>query len=79
MQTFGVPIDDLNNTIWARIVPGIGLSLLLGNLYYPWMAIRLTNRYGRPYTAQPYGINTPSAFAFVYNVMCKYSLKQEIR
>ena len=70
MAGFGAPIDDINDVVWGRIVPGVGITLLIGNAYYTWMAIRLTNRWGRPYTAQPYGLNTPQAFAFVYNVMC---------
>jgi adenine/guanine/hypoxanthine permease len=71
MENFGVPISAINSIIWGRIVPGVGITLLTGNAYYTWMGIRLTNRWGRPYTAQPYGLNTPQAFAFVFNVMCK--------
>jgi AGZA family xanthine/uracil permease-like MFS transporter len=71
MANFGAPKDDIDQVIWGKIVPGVGLTLFLGNAYYTWMGIRLTNRWGRPYTAQPYGINTPQAFAFVFNVMCK--------
>lgn len=69
MEGFGAPKDDLDNVIWGRIVPGVGITLFTGNVYYTWMGIRLTNKWGRPYTAQPYGLNTPQAFAFVYNVM----------
>jgi adenine/guanine/hypoxanthine permease len=29
----------------------------------------MTNKYGRQYTAQPYGLNTPAAFAFVFNII----------
>jgi AGZA family xanthine/uracil permease-like MFS transporter len=71
MANFGAPKDDIDQVIWEKIVPGVGLTLLLGNAYYTWMGIRLTNRWGRPYTAQPYGLNTPQAFAFVFNVLCK--------
>ena len=31
--------------------------------------LSMTNKYGRQYTAQPYGLNTPGAFAFVYNII----------
>jgi AGZA family xanthine/uracil permease-like MFS transporter len=61
--------DVMNEYIWGRIVPGVGITLLAGNVYYSWQAIRLTNRYGRQYTAQPYGLNTPAAFAFVFNII----------
>jgi AGZA family xanthine/uracil permease-like MFS transporter len=61
--------DVMNDIVWDKIAPGVGLTLLIGNLYYTWQAVRLTNKYGRQYTAQPYGINTPGAFAFVFNIV----------
>lgn len=72
METFGAPPDEIAQVIWGKIVPGVGLTFVLGNAYYTWMGIRLTNRYGRNYTAQPYGLNTPAAFAFVFNIMCTF-------
>jgi AGZA family xanthine/uracil permease-like MFS transporter len=65
----GVSQDVMNEYIWGKIVPGVGMAMFIGNLYYSWMAIRLTNKWGRQYTAQPYGLNTPQAFAFVYNII----------
>jgi AGZA family xanthine/uracil permease-like MFS transporter len=53
----------------GTIFPGAAASLLLGNLYYAWLARRLSSRSGRPVTALPYGINTVSLFAFVLFVM----------
>lgn len=61
--------DTLDEYIWGRIVPGVGVTLFVGNVYYSWQAIRLTNSCGRQYTAQPYGLNTPAAFAFVFNII----------
>jgi AGZA family xanthine/uracil permease-like MFS transporter len=72
MSNFGVDPDQINQIVWGKIVPGVGLTLIIGNLYYSWQSIRMTNKHGRPYTAQPYGINTPAAFAFVFNIMCMY-------
>lgn len=69
MSNFGVDPDQINQIVWGKIVPGVGLTLIIGNLYYSWQSIRMTNKHGRPYTAQPYGINTPAAFAFVFNIM----------
>jgi len=69
MSNFGVPTDLLNEYIFGRIVPGVGVTLALGNVYYSWQAVRLTNKHGRQYTAQPYGLNTPAAFAFVFNII----------
>jgi adenine/guanine/hypoxanthine permease len=69
MEAFGVSKAVLDEYIWGRIVPGCGMTLFFGNVYYSWMAIRLTNSCGRQYTAQPYGLNTPAAFAFVFNII----------
>jgi len=79
MVGFGVPKDDINQIVWGKIVPGVGLTLLVGNFYYTWQGIRLTKKWGRPYTAQPYGLNTPAAFAFVYNIMCKFGCFESLR
>ena len=65
----GVSTDVMNEILWGYIVPGVGLSMLVGNLFYSWQAIHLTNKYGRQYTAQPYGINTPAVFSFVFNII----------
>jgi AGZA family xanthine/uracil permease-like MFS transporter len=69
MTNFGVSRDVIDNVIFGRIVPGVGITLVIGNLYYSWQAVRLTNKWGRQYTAQPYGLNTPAAFAFVFNII----------
>ena len=56
--------------LFGRVLPGVALSLVCGNLYYGWQARRLAARTGRlDVTALPFGINTPSVFAYVYLVM----------
>lgn len=56
--------------LFGRILPGAGLSLLLGNLYYSHQARRLAEAEGRDdVTAQPFGLNTPTVFLFLYLVM----------
>lgn len=56
--------------IFGRILPGAGLSLLVGNLYYAWQAQQLAKAEGRDdVTAQPFGLNTPTVFLFLYLVM----------
>lgn len=56
--------------VFGRILPGVAISLLFGNLYYAWQARRLAESTGRDdVTALPYGINTPSVFAYVFLVM----------
>jgi adenine/guanine/hypoxanthine permease len=61
--------EVLDEYIWGKIVPGVGVTLFVGNVYYSWQAIRLTATCGRQYTAQPYGLNTPAAFAFIFNII----------
>jgi AGZA family xanthine/uracil permease-like MFS transporter len=52
------------------ILPGVAISVLLGNLFYAWQAHRLARSEGRDdVTALPYGINTPSLLVFIFFVM----------
>ncbi len=54
----------------STILPGAAVSILVGNLWYARMARRLADTEGREdVTALPYGINTPSVFAFIFLVM----------
>ncbi len=56
--------------LYAYILPGAGVSIIFGNLFYAWQARRLARREGRDdVTALPYGINTPSLLVFVFFVM----------
>ena len=53
--------------VYGRIFPGVGISLLLGNLYYAHQARKLAREEGRTDgTAMPYGVNTPGLFAFLF-------------
>lgn len=62
----GIPAEF----IYSRILPGAALSILLGNIYYSWQAVRLGRARGRDdMTALPYGINTVSLFAYVLFIM----------
>jgi len=54
----------------GTVLPGVAVSVIFGNLFYGWQAIRLARKEGRDdVTALPYGINTVSLFAFVFLVM----------
>jgi adenine/guanine/hypoxanthine permease len=56
--------------ITGRILPGVAVSLLVGNLFYAWQARRLASATGRDdVCALPYGVNTVSLFGFVFLVM----------
>lgn len=61
----GFPADF----VLTRVFPGAAISLIVGNLYYAYLARRLSIEKGRPMTALPYGINTVSLFAYVLFVM----------
>jgi len=53
----------------GRILPGIAISLVAGNLFYAWQAHRLSQRTGQPVTALPFGVNTVSLFAFIFLIL----------
>jgi AGZA family xanthine/uracil permease-like MFS transporter len=56
--------------LYGRVLPGVAVSLLVGNLYYAWQARRLAIRERRDdVCALPYGINTVSLFGYVFLVM----------
>jgi len=56
--------------IYGRILPGVAVSLLVGNAFYAFQALRLGAREERiEVCALPYGINTVSLFAHVFLVM----------
>jgi len=56
--------------VFARILPGAAVSIVVGNLFYAWQAHRLALREKRrDVTALPYGINTVSLFAYLIFIM----------
>lgn len=62
----GIPADF----IFTRMLPGVAISLLIGNLFYGIQAHIVARRHGNPQcTALPYGINTPSVIAYALFVM----------
>jgi adenine/guanine/hypoxanthine permease len=64
--------------LYGRVLPGVAVSLLLGNLYYAWQARRIGTHQGRhDVCALPYGINTVSLFGYVFLVMLPAKLTAE--
>lgn len=56
--------------VFAKILPGAAISLVVGNLFYSYLAHRLAQKERRlDVTALPYGINTVSLFAYLIFVM----------
>lgn len=56
--------------VFGRILPGVAVSLLVGNVFYAYQARALALSSGNAdVTALPYGVNTVSLFAFILFVM----------
>ncbi|MDT4998795.1 MAG: adenine/guanine/hypoxanthine permease, partial [Mycobacterium sp.] len=61
-----VPASDVLGTV----LPALGVALILGNLYYTFLARRLASRENRTdVTALPYGPSVPHMFIVVFVVM----------
>eukprot|EP00397_Hematodinium_sp_SG-2012_P028397 GEMP01029895.1.p1 GENE.GEMP01029895.1~~GEMP01029895.1.p1 ORF type:complete len:624 (+),score=109.36 GEMP01029895.1:220-2091(+) len=55
---------------YRRILPGLGISLFVGNVYYFLQASKVARRTGNVDTcALPYGINTPGAFPKLFSIL----------
>ena len=62
--------------LYGRVLPGVAISLIVGNLYYSWLTYQQGKREQRDdLTALPYGINTVSLFAYVFLVMLPVRLQ----
>ena len=62
---FGYPAD----IVYTRMFPGTAFGVLFGDLVYTWMAFRLARRTGRPVTAMPLGLDTPSTIGIALVVL----------
>ena len=62
--------------VFGRVLPALGIALLIGNLYYAYMAYQLSKSEGRSdVTALPYGPSVPHMFIVVFLVMLPVYLK----
>jgi adenine/guanine/hypoxanthine permease len=69
---YGVPAD----IVFGRMFPGTALGVLVGDLIYTWLAVRLARRTGRnDVTAMPFGLDTPSTIGMVLLVLGPAFLK----
>jgi len=65
------PVCGLSTAFVAsRVLPGVAASVVAGNFFYAWQARRLAHETGRAdVTAIPFGVNTPTIFAYVFLIM----------
>ena len=63
---YGVPAA----VVYGRMFPGTAMGVLVGDLIYTWLAVRLARRSGRSdITAMPFGLDTPSTIGMVILVL----------
>lgn len=56
--------------VYTRMFPGTAFGVLVGDLIYTWMAVRLVRRTGREtVTAMPLGLDTPSTIGLALLVL----------
>ena len=66
IHVFGYPAD----IVLGRMLPGTAAGVLVGDLIYTWLAVRLARREGRDdVTAMPLGIDTVSLFGLVFGAL----------
>jgi adenine/guanine/hypoxanthine permease len=67
-----LPPDD----VFGVILPALGIALVVGNIYYTWLARRLARRENRAdVTAMPYGPSVPHMFIVVFVIMLPIYLR----
>ena len=63
---YGIPAS----IVFGRMFPGTALGVLVGDLIYTWLAVRLARRTGRnDVTAMPFGLDTPSSIGMALLVL----------
>jgi adenine/guanine/hypoxanthine permease len=56
--------------VLTHLIPGTAIGVLIGDLFFTWMALRLARRTGRSdITAMPLGLDTPSTFGFALLIL----------
>jgi len=75
-ENYGAYFAAFEYMVFSRVCPGIGVALVFGNVWYAWMAAKLSEKEGRlDVTALPYGINTPAGFLTCFMVMLPICFK----
>lgn len=56
--------------VFGKVIPGVAVAVLVGNLYYAYSAARLAKKENRAdVTALSYGVSTPVMFVFLFGVL----------
>lgn len=56
--------------VFRRVIPGVCFGLMMGGIYYSWMAYRLAKKEGKDtVTALPSGLSTPVMFVYLFSVI----------
>jgi AGZA family xanthine/uracil permease-like MFS transporter len=56
--------------VYGRILPGLGVALIVGLLFYSYIAVRLSRKEKREnVTALPYGLSTPVMFVYLFGII----------
>ncbi len=64
------PLGFGREIVFTRMIPGTALGVLVGDLLYFWLALRLAGKTGRDdVTAMPLGVDTPSLFGLTFGVL----------
>lgn len=59
-----------DSVVYGHILPGVGIALIVGLLYYAYAGYQLAKKEGRDnVTALPFGISTPVLFVYLFAVM----------
>jgi AGZA family xanthine/uracil permease-like MFS transporter len=65
-----------NDIVYGRVLPALGIALPIGNLYYAYLAYRLSKKEGRDdVAAMPYGPSVPHMFIVVFLIMLPVLIK----
>ena len=74
MLVLGFPVE----LIYTKVLPGIAISLALGNFFYAYQANQLAKRENRTdVCALPYGINTLTIFIYIFLILLPAKLHFE--
>src|SRR5664279_4878686 len=69
-------IGIASHDVYGKILPALGIELLIGNVYYTFLARRLARRENRDtVTAMPYGPSVPHMFIVTFLIMLPIYLK----